>query len=71
MPAEPLAVQGLVWFKSSHSGGNATECVECAVQSAGMLIRDSKAAGGPIVAVGADQWTAFVRASASPWLGTF
>ncbi|WP_107482119.1 DUF397 domain-containing protein [Streptomyces sp. b94] len=34
------------WFKSSHSGGNATECVEASHFSKGTAIRDSKTTEG-------------------------
>ncbi|CAL9527270.1 DUF397 domain-containing protein [Streptomyces werraensis] len=51
----------LTWITSSYSGGSGTECVECARIEAGTLIRDSKRASGPIVRVGAQSWTAFVR----------
>lgn len=49
-------VSDAVWFKSSYSGGNATECVEAARIPAGVLIRDSKQADGPVVAVRAQAW---------------
>ncbi|MGJ3559789.1 DUF397 domain-containing protein [Streptomyces sp. INA 01156] len=52
------------WFKSSYSGGNATECVECACSVDGTLIRDSKRAEGPVVHVRAGAWSAFVRSLA-------
>ncbi|MFD5661955.1 DUF397 domain-containing protein [Streptomyces hirsutus] len=48
------------WFKSSYSGGNATECVECAYSAHYALIRDSKRAEGPVVRVRAGAWGAFV-----------
>ncbi|WP_079047691.1 DUF397 domain-containing protein [Streptomyces hirsutus] len=48
------------WFKSSYSGGNATECVECVCSADGALIRDSKRAEGPVVRVRAGAWSAFV-----------
>lgn len=49
------------WFKSSYSGGNATECVECAYAKSGTLIRDSKRANSPVVHVAAEAWLMFVR----------
>ncbi|MEV5363055.1 DUF397 domain-containing protein [Streptomyces cellulosae] len=51
----------LTWITSSYSGGSGTECVQCARNEAGTLIRDSKWADGPIVRVGAEPWSAFVR----------
>ncbi|MFG2022936.1 DUF397 domain-containing protein [Streptomyces sp. NPDC048825] len=50
------------WFKSSYSGGSGTECVECAHALDGALVRDSKNASGPVIAVRAHAWQAFIRA---------
>ncbi|MEU6090566.1 DUF397 domain-containing protein [Streptomyces sp. NPDC047085] len=47
------------WFKSSYSGGNATECVEAAFVSSGVLVRDSKSGSGPVVTVRGPAWHAF------------
>lgn len=52
-----------VWFKSSYSGGNATECVEVAFVSVGILVRDSKQPDGPRVAVSATAWRKFLTVS--------
>ncbi|MEU9172207.1 DUF397 domain-containing protein [Streptomyces sp. NPDC048420] len=49
------------WFKSSHSGGSGTECVECARTSSGALVRDSKNVSGPVVIVREQAWHAFTR----------
>ncbi|MGW2780535.1 DUF397 domain-containing protein [Streptomyces populi] len=49
------------WFKSSYSGGNTTECVEASFTPSGVLVRDSKHMGGPIVAVPTAVWQAFIR----------
>ncbi|MDU0254140.1 DUF397 domain-containing protein [Streptomyces sp. PU10] len=49
-----------LWFKSSYSGGNTTECVECAYLSHGALIRDSKHADGPRLRVQSQTWRRFV-----------
>ena len=49
------------WFKSSYSGGSGTECVECAHADEGILVRDSKQAGGPVVAVQGRAWQAFME----------
>ena len=54
----------LAWFKSSYSGGNATECVECAYAENGTLIRDSKRVSGPAVHVTPESWLTFVRSLA-------
>ncbi|MFF3907303.1 DUF397 domain-containing protein [Streptomyces sp. NPDC001848] len=50
------------WFKSSYSGGSGTECVECALALDGMLVRDSKLSGGPVISVGDGAWRFFVGA---------
>ncbi|MFJ2016320.1 DUF397 domain-containing protein [Streptomyces nodosus] len=57
-PSEPT------WFKSSYSGGNATECVECAYVSQGALVRDSKCPNELVIAVGGGAWSCFVGAVA-------
>ncbi|MGQ5592170.1 DUF397 domain-containing protein [Streptomyces sp. ESR1.13] len=49
------------WFKSSYSGGNTTECVECAYLSHVALIRDSKCADGPTLSVERQTWRCFVE----------
>ncbi|MFE0807725.1 DUF397 domain-containing protein [Streptomyces sp. NPDC058848] len=53
-----------VWFKSSYSGGNATECVECAYAPLRTLIRDSKCADGPVLSVDTESWRLFIDALA-------
>ncbi|MEU5772394.1 DUF397 domain-containing protein [Streptomyces venezuelae] len=52
-----------VWFKSSYSGGNTTECVEAAFIPGGVLIRDSKRADGPRLQVSSAAWARFVAAT--------
>ncbi|GHF03313.1 hypothetical protein GCM10014715_69530 [Streptomyces spiralis] len=65
MPADPSFPHELAWFKSSHSGGNTTECVEAAfVPSGGVLIRDSKWPEGSCLAVSEGAWEWFVTAQA-------
>lgn len=59
--AESPPVCASPWFKSSYSNGAGGECVECAHSVDGTLVRDSKRAGGPVVAVRAFAWRAFVR----------
>ncbi|WP_318198039.1 DUF397 domain-containing protein [Streptomyces sp. MCL20-2] len=50
------------WFKSSHSGGNATECVEAAHLGEGTAIRDSKATEGGSLLFQPHSWASFVSA---------
>ncbi|MGW0873512.1 DUF397 domain-containing protein [Streptomyces sp. NPDC002740] len=52
-----------VWFKSSYSGGNTTECVEAAFLPAGVMVRDSKTPSGPRISVSTEAWSSFVGAS--------
>ncbi|MFE0252427.1 DUF397 domain-containing protein [Streptomyces sp. NPDC059010] len=63
MPADPHTISGLTWFKSSYSGGNATECVEAAVIPVGVLIRDSKRSKSPLIAISAEAWSSFVASA--------
>lgn len=48
------------WFKSSHSGGSGTECVEVADLSATVGVRDSTRPEGPHISVGRAAWAGFV-----------
>ncbi|WP_031511016.1 DUF397 domain-containing protein [Streptomyces megasporus] len=58
-------MDGLHWFKSSHSGSGGGDCVEVAVGSDAVYVRDSKAAGdGPVLRIGRDGWAAFVALAA-------
>ncbi|GGV31582.1 hypothetical protein GCM10010277_15380 [Streptomyces longisporoflavus] len=50
----------LVWFKSSYSGGNETECVEVATVSDQVFVRDSKLPAGRRFGVEARAWAGFV-----------
>lgn len=54
----------LTWMKSSYSAGDGGQCVEVAAADTSVHIRDSKQSGGPILSVGAVQWTTFVRMAA-------
>ncbi|MEW2497289.1 DUF397 domain-containing protein [Streptomyces nodosus] len=55
----------LDWFKSSYSGTSGGDCVEVAVESGAVYVRDSKATGhGPVLRVGRGQWAAFVALAA-------
>ncbi|MFC9424526.1 DUF397 domain-containing protein [Streptomyces sp. NPDC056987] len=49
-----------LWFKSSYSGGEGNECVEVADLRPTVAIRDSKLAHGPVLAVPATAFTAFL-----------
>ena len=53
-------VSGLVWFKSSYSGGNTTECVEAAFLPSAVLVRDSKRPEYPHLVVSPWAWVNFL-----------
>jgi hypothetical protein len=55
------AHDGLTWFKSSYSGGSGSDCVEVARHAAGLLVRDSKDPGGPVLNFPASSWAAFAE----------
>ncbi|WP_344906705.1 DUF397 domain-containing protein [Actinomadura meridiana] len=44
------------WRKSSHSGHGGGACVEVAVFSPAIVVRDSKNPGGPVLAVTTTAW---------------
>jgi hypothetical protein len=48
------------WFKSSHSSGEGGECVEVAVLSGRVHVRDSKDKSGPALSLTPTDWAAFV-----------
>lgn len=50
------------WFKSSHSGGNTTECVEAARLGEATAIRDSKAVEEGSLLFQPTSWVSFVSA---------
>lgn len=60
MPDTPQPVSELVWFKSSYSGGNTTECVEASFTQFGVLVRDSKQLALAHIAVSARAWSCFL-----------
>ena len=66
MPVGPQSISDLVWFKSSYSGGNATECVEAAIVPSGVLIRDSKRPKHQHLTVSAQPWVEFLTSANLP-----
>jgi hypothetical protein len=53
---------GLVWRKSSRSGGgNNDNCVEVAFSAPGVAVRDSKNPRAGLVAFPASAWQRFLR----------
>ncbi|MFC8100608.1 DUF397 domain-containing protein [Streptomyces sp. NPDC057363] len=55
----------LCWRKSSYSGNEGGECVEVAVTSEGIHVRDSKDIHRPSLSTGPDCWAAFVGFAAA------
>nr|MDT0659712.1 DUF397 domain-containing protein [Micromonospora sp. DSM 115978] len=52
---------GVVWRKSSRSGGNGGDCVEVAEGLAGVVgVRDSKDSSGPVLLFTPTAWSTFV-----------
>lgn len=51
---------GLHWYKSTYSGGDGGECVEVALDTAAIRVRDSKEPGGPQLAITRSAWSGFV-----------
>lgn len=49
----------LAWYKSSYSDDEGGACVEVAAQPSRILVRDSKVADGPRVAISPTAWAAF------------
>ncbi|MFG3110655.1 DUF397 domain-containing protein [Streptomyces tendae] len=59
---ECTVTDGAAWRTSSYSGNTGGECVEVAdgCPTGAVPVRDSKNPSGPVVAVGAGAWQAFV-----------
>jgi hypothetical protein len=60
MNAEKSTASPLAWFKSSYSTGSGGECIEVAVCSGAVRVRDSKDVARRGLAVDAEAWMAFV-----------
>ncbi|MFC8308992.1 DUF397 domain-containing protein [Streptomyces olivaceus] len=56
------------WIKSTYSGGGGDNCVEVALCTDAVLVRDSKDADKPALTVSPDAWSAFTALSADPRL---
>jgi hypothetical protein len=48
------------WRKSSHSGGDATQCVEIAGWRRVIAARDSKDSAGPLLTFSLGEWRTFL-----------
>ena len=54
-------MEHLTWKKSSRSAPNGGDCVEVAVGSAYVHVRDSKDPGGPVLTMTKPTWAHFVN----------
>jgi Domain of unknown function (DUF397) len=54
------------WRKSSYSGGNGGNCVEVAVSTEAVMVRDTTDRHGLVLAVSADAWRQFTAAVRLP-----
>ncbi|MFC4589136.1 DUF397 domain-containing protein [Sphaerisporangium corydalis] len=50
------------WRKSSYSSGNGGNCLEIAIYSADLAVRDSKRPTGPTLRVSPSEWQTFLHA---------
>ncbi|PWI10549.1 DUF397 domain-containing protein [Streptomyces sp. NWU339] len=59
-----MSTSELAWFKSSYSGGSGDNCVEIAMSTEAVIVRDSKDTDRQAVAVSRDAWSAFTALAA-------
>ncbi|WP_217245864.1 DUF397 domain-containing protein [Streptomyces sp. AC602_WCS936] len=59
-----MSTTELAWFKSSYSGGGGGNCVEVAVRTKAVLVRDSKDTDRQALAMSRDAWSAFTTLAA-------
>lgn len=59
-----MSTSELAWFKSSYSGGSGDNCVEVAVRTEAVLVRDSKDTRRQALAVSWGAWSAFTELAA-------
>ncbi|MCT9078654.1 DUF397 domain-containing protein [Streptomyces fulvoviolaceus] len=63
MPTHPTAPElapDHAWFKSSYSDGTGQNCVEAALLTPAIAIRDSKNPTGPALLLPSAAWTPFI-----------
>ncbi|MGA5077493.1 DUF397 domain-containing protein [Streptomyces griseoincarnatus] len=59
-----MSTTELAWFKSSYSGSSGDNCVEVAVRTEAVLVRDSKDTGRRALTVSRDAWSTFTTLAA-------
>ncbi|WP_424921517.1 DUF397 domain-containing protein [Streptomyces sp. wa1] len=64
-----MSTTELAWFKSSYSGGGGGNCVEIAVRTGGVSVRDSKDTQQREVAVSTRAWSAFTELAVESYGG--
>ncbi|MGC0374310.1 DUF397 domain-containing protein [Streptomyces sp. SAI-229] len=55
----------LTWFKSSYSDTEGGQCVEVALATAVVHVRDSKAKAGPVLTASREAWAGLVGLASS------
>ncbi|MFI2641078.1 DUF397 domain-containing protein [Streptomyces sp. NPDC018610] len=63
-----MSTTELAWFKSSYSGSSGDNCVEVAVRTEAVLVRDSKDTDREALAVSPNAWSAFTALAADSHL---
>ncbi|MCX2969039.1 MULTISPECIES: DUF397 domain-containing protein [Streptomyces] len=59
-----MSTTELTWFKSSYSGGGGDNCIEIAIGTEAVHIRDSKDTRRGSLSIPADAWAAFTTLAA-------
>ncbi|CAL9527709.1 DUF397 domain-containing protein [Streptomyces sp. enrichment culture] len=54
------------WFKSTYSGGGGGNCIEVAVRTEAVHVRDSKDTARPALTVSPGAWSAFTTLATDP-----
>ncbi|MGW7303060.1 MULTISPECIES: DUF397 domain-containing protein [unclassified Streptomyces] len=57
-----MSIETLSWVKSSYSDGEGGQCLEVALTSSTVHLRDSKSPEAPHVTVVSSAWADFLRA---------
>lgn len=60
----------LTWVKSSYSSEPQTECVECALTTRGVQVRDSKDPERSHITASRGAWSTFTKALGDGWQGS-
>ncbi|MFD5391942.1 DUF397 domain-containing protein [Streptomyces sp. NPDC127074] len=55
-----MSMTELDWFKSSYSGSEGDNCVEVAIRTTAVHVRDSKDTGRTPLTVSPEAWAAFI-----------